>query len=91
MVPCGKMPALAQRISMPPCAVAGRFGHQLHVAHAGDVSGVALGRSAVAAKLVGAGLSLGQVARDNEDFAAVAGEHLGNALADALASAGYDH
>ena len=68
-----------------------RLSHQLHVAHVGDVGGEAFGRSALAAKLVGAGFGLGEVARDDEDLAAAAGKYSRDAFADAFASAGNNH
>ncbi len=64
----------------------GSVGHHLHVAHLGDVGGVALCRCAIAAQLLGARLGFSQVARYDEDLAAALRKHLGDALADTFAA-----
>ena len=84
---CGKMPALAQSMSMPPWRSAAALA--IASRSASFVTSAAKAEAPLPSSLRRR-LGLIGVPRDDQHLRAVPGEHAGDALADALARAGDD-
>ena len=89
-LPDGKMPALAQTMSRPPCALDGGFDSAATILRVRHIGRQAAHSPGLAGEVGDRGVEVGLVARGYQYVDAGGGEGFGDAAADPLAAAGDD-